>query len=129
RRVRVSRRHPPIAALGHAFSAYGHRPSTIWTTFGVMGLYGPSRLGTSPAFQCGAGRDRARDAYSAEPGLPACPSIRARHSPRGTEASVHRSHLSVLVIFAAMAACSKRDDTEGRQILSQDRALVAQLEL
>jgi len=42
---------------------------------------------------------------------------------------VHRSHLSVLVIFAAMAACSKRDDTEGRQILSQDRALVAQLEL
>ena len=42
---------------------------------------------------------------------------------------MHRSHLSVLVIFAAMAACSKRDDTEGRQILSQDRALVAQLEL
>ena len=42
---------------------------------------------------------------------------------------MHRSHLSVLVIFAAMAACSKRDDSEGRQILSQDRALVAQLEL
>jgi hypothetical protein len=42
---------------------------------------------------------------------------------------MHRSRLSVLVIFAAAAACSKRDDTEGNQILSQDRALVAQLEL
>jgi hypothetical protein len=33
----------------------------------------------------------------------------------------------VLVIFAAMAACSKRDDTQGTEILSHDRALVAQL--
>jgi hypothetical protein len=35
----------------------------------------------------------------------------------------------VLVIFAALAACSKRDDSAGTDLLSQDRALVARLEV
>ena len=48
--------------------------------------------------------------------------------PRGTEASVHRSRLSVLAIFAAMAACSTHDGSEGAAILSQDSTLVARLE-
>ena len=47
---------------------------------------------------------------------------------------MHRSRLSVLVIFAAMAACSKQDDSEGSKILStdilsQDRTLVQRLEV
>lgn len=42
---------------------------------------------------------------------------------------MHRSHLSVLVIFAAAAACSKRDNSEGTEILSRDSTLVAQLEI
>lgn len=42
---------------------------------------------------------------------------------------MHRSRLSVLVIFAAVAACSTRDDSEGKEILSQDRTLVARLEI
>ena len=42
---------------------------------------------------------------------------------------MHRSRLSVLVIFAAVAACSKRDDSEGIELLSQDRALVERLEI
>lgn len=42
---------------------------------------------------------------------------------------MHRSPLSVLVIFAALAACSKRDDSAGTDLLSQDRALVARLEV
>jgi len=42
---------------------------------------------------------------------------------------MHRSRLSVLVILAAVAACSKRDDSEGIELLSQDRTLVARLEI
>ena len=42
---------------------------------------------------------------------------------------MHRSRLSVLVIFAAAAACSKRDDSAGTDLLSQDRNLVARLEV
>ena len=42
---------------------------------------------------------------------------------------MHRSRLSVLVIFAAAAACSKRDDPAGTDLLSQDRNLVARLEV
>ena len=42
---------------------------------------------------------------------------------------MHRSRLSVLVTFAAVAACSTRDDSEGTEILSQDRTLVARLEI
>ena len=41
---------------------------------------------------------------------------------------MHRSRLSVLVIFAAVAACSTRDDTKGTDDLSQDPTLVARLE-
>src|SRR3954471_4959055 len=47
----------------------------------------------------------------------------------GTEAPVHRSRLSVLVIVAAgAAACSTHDDTDGTAILSQDRTLVKALQ-
>jgi len=42
---------------------------------------------------------------------------------------MHRSRLSVLVIFAAVAACSKRDNSEGTELLSQDRTLIARLEV
>ena len=42
---------------------------------------------------------------------------------------MHRSRLSVLVIFAAAAACSRQDATEGTDPLAQDRALVARLEV
>ena len=42
---------------------------------------------------------------------------------------MHRSRLSVLVIFAAAAACSKRDASEESAILSEDRTLVARLDL
>jgi hypothetical protein len=42
---------------------------------------------------------------------------------------VHRSRLSVLVIFAAAAACSKHDGSEGNAILSEDRTLVARLDV
>ena len=42
---------------------------------------------------------------------------------------MHRSRLSVLVIFAAAAACSNRDASEGNDPLAQDRALVARLEV
>jgi hypothetical protein len=35
----------------------------------------------------------------------------------------------VLVILAAAAACSKRDDSSGTELLAQDRALVARLEV
>jgi hypothetical protein len=48
--------------------------------------------------------------------------------PRGTEASVHRSRPTVLVIFAAVAACSTHDDARGTDLLSQDRTLVARIE-
>jgi hypothetical protein len=41
---------------------------------------------------------------------------------------VHRSRLSVLVIFAAVAACTTRDDSKGTDGLSQDPTLVARLE-
>ena len=41
---------------------------------------------------------------------------------------MHRSRLSVLAIFAAMAACSTHDGSEGAAILSQDSTLVARLE-
>ena len=41
---------------------------------------------------------------------------------------MHRSRLSMLVIFAAVAACSTRDDTKGTDDLSQDPTLVARLE-
>ena len=41
---------------------------------------------------------------------------------------MHRSRLSVLVIFAAVAACSTRDDSKGTDGLSQDPTLVARLE-
>ena len=40
---------------------------------------------------------------------------------------MHRSRLSMLVIFAAAAACTTRDDSQGTEILSQDRSLAAQL--
>ena len=40
---------------------------------------------------------------------------------------MHRSHSIVLVILAALAACSKHDESEGLQTLSQDRTLVAGL--
>ena len=42
---------------------------------------------------------------------------------------MHRSRLSVLVILAALAACSKNDAPEGTDPLAQDRALVARLEV
>lgn len=42
---------------------------------------------------------------------------------------MHRSRLSVLVIFAAAAACSKHDGSEGNAILSEDRTLVARLDV
>ena len=42
---------------------------------------------------------------------------------------MHRSRLSVLVIFAAVAACSTNDDSQGTDILAQDRTLVARLEV
>ena len=42
---------------------------------------------------------------------------------------MHRSRLSVLVIFAAAAACSKHDASEGTAILSEDRTLVARLDV
>ena len=41
---------------------------------------------------------------------------------------MHRSRLSVLVILAAVAACSTHDGSEGAAILSQDSTLVARLE-
>lgn len=41
---------------------------------------------------------------------------------------MHRSRPSVLVIFAAVAACSTQDDSKGTEILSQDRTLVAGLQ-
>jgi hypothetical protein len=49
-------------------------------------------------------------------------------SPWGTEALVHRSRPTVLVIFAAVAACSTHDDAKGTDLLSQDRTLVARLQ-
>ena len=42
---------------------------------------------------------------------------------------MHRSRLSVLVIFAAAAACSKHDASEENAILSEDRTLVARLDV
>ena len=42
---------------------------------------------------------------------------------------MHRSRLSVLVILAAAAACSKHDGSEGNAILSEDRTLVARLDV
>ena len=42
---------------------------------------------------------------------------------------MHRSRLSVLVIFAAAAACSRQDAPADDAILAQDRALVARLEV
>ena len=42
---------------------------------------------------------------------------------------MHRSPLSVLVIFAAVAACSGRDDVVATEFLSQDPTLVARLEI
>jgi hypothetical protein len=42
---------------------------------------------------------------------------------------MHRSRLSVLAIFAGVAACSARDDSSTREILSQDPTLSATLEL
>lgn len=42
---------------------------------------------------------------------------------------MHRSPLSVLVIFAALAACSARDDVVATEFLSQDPTLVARLEI
>ena len=42
---------------------------------------------------------------------------------------MHRSRLSVLVIVAAAAACSKHDASDERAILSEDRTLVARLDL
>lgn len=41
---------------------------------------------------------------------------------------MHRSRPLVLVILAAAAACSRHDPSEGNDILSQDRTLVAHLE-
>ena len=41
---------------------------------------------------------------------------------------MHRSRPFVLVILAAAAACSRHDSSEGNDILSQDRTLVARLE-
>ena len=41
---------------------------------------------------------------------------------------MHRSRLSMLVIFAAAAACTTRDDSKGTDGLSQDPTLVARLE-
>jgi len=41
---------------------------------------------------------------------------------------VHRSRLSVLAIFAAVAACSTHDGSDGAAILAQDSTLVARLE-
>lgn len=41
---------------------------------------------------------------------------------------MHRSRPSVLVIFAAVAACSTQDDSKGTEILLQDRTLVAGLQ-
>ena len=46
---------------------------------------------------------------------------------QGTEAPMHRSRLSLLVIFAGAGACSTRDDSKGTKILSQDSTLAAQL--
>ena len=43
---------------------------------------------------------------------------RSAGSPRGTEASMHRSRPFVLVILTAAAACSRRDPAEGNDILS-----------
>jgi hypothetical protein len=42
---------------------------------------------------------------------------------------VHRSALSVLVIFAAAAACSSHDDSDAIQLLSKDPSLSARLEI
>ncbi len=42
---------------------------------------------------------------------------------------MHRSSLSVLVIFAAAAACSTHDDSDATQLLSKDPALAARLEV
>ena len=42
---------------------------------------------------------------------------------------MHRSRLSVLVIFAAAAACSTHDDSNGNAILSRDSSLVARLDV
>lgn len=41
---------------------------------------------------------------------------------------MHRSRPFVLVILAAAAACSRREPAEGKDILSQDRTLVAHLQ-
>ena len=41
---------------------------------------------------------------------------------------MHRSRLSVLVVVASAAACSKRDDPRGGRTLSQDSTLVTRLE-
>ena len=42
---------------------------------------------------------------------------------------MHRSRLPVLVILAAAAACSRHDASEGTAILSEDRTLVARLDV
>ena len=42
---------------------------------------------------------------------------------------MHRSRSPLLVLLAAVAACSTRDDSEGNKILSQDSTLVAHLEV
>ncbi|MEO6526266.1 MAG: YMGG-like glycine zipper-containing protein [Gemmatimonadaceae bacterium] len=42
---------------------------------------------------------------------------------------MHRSPLSVLVIVAAVAACSTHDDSNGTELLSQDRTLAARVEI
>jgi hypothetical protein len=57
------------------------------------------------------------------------PFIRDRQIHQGTEAPVHRSRLSVLTIFAAAAACSRRGDAGAAEALSKDPSLVATLEV
>ena len=41
---------------------------------------------------------------------------------------MHRSRLTVLVVLAAVAACSSHDDAQGTDLLAQDRTLVAGLD-
>src|SRR6476661_8212179 len=71
--------------------------------------------------------DHTDPSRSAEPGVQRTRPFAIGQSPRGTEASMHRSRPFVLVILAAAAACSSHDPAEGNDILSQDRALAAHL--
>ena len=75
-------------------------------------------------------RELRKNDHPVAPAIPACPSIRDRQSSLGTEASVHRSRLPMLVIFAAAAACTTRDDSKGTtdDSLSKDPTLVARLD-